>query len=325
MAFGQLIPINGRKSNFQHDVTTTEKAALFLAMPFFCDIFPMRIPIHRYYVLLVVAALHIQFSSCTSSTDKTSASDGLSFSSKTIRVNGIELHYQEAGEGQPILFLHGGFGTGEAQFANQFSTFADGYRLIVADTRGHGESTFDTTGFTYELFAEDVYQLLEKLGLDSVYVVGFSDGGIAGFILASQHPEKVKKLVAIGANTKPDTSAFPQEAIDWVSEMNVTEMANNLRTSFPNYPNPEKLPEFVKRMQKLWLEEPNLTNEELQAIQCPTLLIAGEKDDIKVSHQEFIQQQIPNSKLHIIPNASHNVLAEKPNTINAIMVYFLSR
>lgn len=102
-------------------------------------------------------------------------------------------------------------------------------------------------------------------------------------------------------------------------------MAKNLEASFPNYPNPEKLPEFVKRIQKLWLEEPNLTNEELQAIQCPTLLIAGEKDDIKVSHQEFIQQQIPNSKLHIIPNASHNVLAEKPNTINAMMVYFLSR
>lgn len=162
MAFRQLIPINRRKSNFKHDVTTTEKAALFLAMPFFCDIFPMRIPM-QYYVLLVVAALHIQFSSCTSSTDKTSALDGLSFSSKTIKVNGIELHYQEAGQGQPILFLQGGFGTGKAQFANQFSTFADGHRLIVPDTRGHGQTTFDTTRFTYELFVEDVYQLLEKL------------------------------------------------------------------------------------------------------------------------------------------------------------------
>ena len=195
----------------------------------------MKILIQHTFFLVCMAML-VYLSSCTSSTKNTSELANLTFSSNTIQANGIQLHYQEAGEGQPLLFLHGGFGTGEVQFHGQFSSFADAYRLIVPDTRGHGQSTFDTTTFTYELFAEDVYQLLEKLSLDSVYIVGFSDGGITGLILASQHPEKVKSLVAIGANTKPDTIAFPQEAIDWVSTIDVIEMANNLKNSFPKYP-----------------------------------------------------------------------------------------
>jgi pimeloyl-ACP methyl ester carboxylesterase len=260
---------------------------------------------------------------CSQKAEKQTGESPLQFTSSSMEVNGINLHYQVAGNGEPILFLHGGFGTGDLQFKPQFEAFKNDYKLISIDTRGHGQSELDSTPLSYHLFAEDTYQFLDKLQLDSINIIGFSDGGITGLILAIEHPEKVKNLVVIGGNTKPDTSAFPQEAIDWVRDMNVAEMATNLETSFPNYHAPEKLPEFVERMQQLWLEEPNLKDADLNQIQCPTLIIAGENDDIKASHQEYIQKNIPNSQLHIIPNAGHEVHLEKKEKVNALITKFL--
>jgi pimeloyl-ACP methyl ester carboxylesterase len=272
-----------------------------------------------YVIILLVSSLV----GCTTKTTETSENQDRQFESHLINLNGINLHYQIAGKGAPLLFLHGGFGTGKLQFQPQFEALKNDYQLISPDTRGHGQSTFDSVPFSYELFAKDVYLLVEELKLDSVNIIGFSDGGITGLILAATHPEKVRNLVVIGGNIKPDTSAFPQEAIDWVRDMNVTEMEKNLEASFPHYPTPEKLPEFVERMQKLWLEEPNLTDKQLQAIQCPTLIIAGENDDIKVSHQEYIHQQIPNSKLHIIADAGHEAHMEKKKVVNALIRGFM--
>jgi pimeloyl-ACP methyl ester carboxylesterase len=246
------------------------------------------------------------------------------FQSKYVELNGIKIHYQEVGQGEPILFLHGGFGTGELQFEEQFMAFGKDYHIISPDTRGHGQSTFDSTPFNYELFAQDAYLFLEELELDSVHLIGFSDGGITGLILAATHPEKVKNLIVIGANTKPDTSAFPQEAINWVKDMSTEEMAENLKLAMPHYWEPEKLPDFVERMKKLWLEEPNLTDEDLYKIQCPTLLVLGENDDIKVTHQEYIKKQIRQSKLIILKNAGHEVHEEKSEEVNRLIEDFVA-
>ena len=77
-------------------------------------------------------------------------------------------------------------------------------------------------------------------------------------------------------------------------------------------------------MQKLWLTEPNLEDKELQAIQCPTLIIAGENDDIKATHQAYIHQQIPNSQLHIVGDAGHEVHMEKQKAVNKLIRDFLN-
>jgi pimeloyl-ACP methyl ester carboxylesterase len=242
--------------------------------------------------------------------------DTLKFKSGYVDVNGIRLFYKDAGQGDPILFLHGGFGTGDAQFRHQFEAFYPAHRILNLDTRGHGKSEFDDQKFTYELLADDTYDFLEALDLDSVIIVGFSDGGITGMILAGQHPEKVKQLIVVGANSVPDTTAFYPSDIQWVRDMDVAQMATQLQSEFAEYPAPEKLTEFVERMQTLWLEEPNLTDADLNKISCPVLIIAGDNDSIKIEHQVYLHRNIPNSDLLILPNTGHDAHMTRGEIVN---------
>ncbi|MFK7799323.1 MAG: alpha/beta fold hydrolase [Aureispira sp.] len=247
-------------------------------------------------------------------------SERISFKSGYIQVNGVRLFYKETGKGTPMLFLHGGFGTSDLHFQHQFEAFANKYRIITLETRGHGKSTFNHKKFSYELFAEDTYAVLEALGVDSALVIGFSDGGITGLVLAEQHPEKVKNLVIIGSNSVPDSTAVYPSDIEWVQNMDIAQTATELQATFPNCPAPQKLPTFVKKMQKLWLNEPNLMDKDLQKISCPVLIIAGENDIIKIEHQVYLHRTIPNSHLLILPHTGHDAHITRKNIVNQFIL-----
>jgi len=270
-------------------------------------------------VLIMVVCTSFSIIAKAAESDSQIRTDTIKFKSGYVNVNGIRLFYKEAGEGKPILFLHGGFGTGDDSFQYQFEKFSKKNRIITIDTRGHGKSEFDDKKFTYELFANDTYDFLEALDIDSVHLVGFSDGGITGTILAGQHPEKIKKLVIIGTNSVSDTTALYPSAIEWVEELDIEQMVANLKSAFPEYPAPERLTEFVEKMQVLWLNEPNLTDSDLNKISCPVLIVAGDKDLIKIEHQVYLHRNIPNSSLLILPNTGHGAQAERQDIVNQLI------
>jgi pimeloyl-ACP methyl ester carboxylesterase len=270
-------------------------------------------------VLIIILCTPCSIIAKTSEPDYQILTDTLKFKPGYVNVNGIRLFYKEAGAGKPILFLHGGFATGDYNFQPQFEQFSKKNRIISLDTRGHGKSEFDDKTFTYELFADDTYDFLEALDIDSVNIVGFSDGGITGTILAGLHPEKVKSLVIIGTNSVSDTTAIYLSAIEWVEKLDIKQMADLLKSTFPEYPAPEKLTEFVKKMQALWLNEPNLTDSDLNKISCPVLIVAGDKDLIKIEHQVYLHRNIPNSNLLILPNTGHEAHTEREDIVNKLI------
>lgn len=270
-------------------------------------------------IALTILCIPCSLLAMTSGFDCPMQTDTVKFESGYVNVNGIRLFYKEAGEGNPILFLHGGFGTSDIHFQQQFEEFSAQNRIITFDTRGHGKSEFDDKKFSYELFADDTYDFLEALDIDSVNIVGFSDGGITGTILAGLHPEKVKTLVIIGTNSVADTTAIYPSSIEWVEEMDIEQMAGQVNSAFLEYPAPEKLTEFVERMQFLWLNEPNLTDSDLNKISCPVLIIAGYKDLIKIEHQVYLHRNIPNSQLLILPNTGHGAHIEREEIVNKLI------
>ena len=93
------------------------------------------------------------------------------------------------------------------------------YKVIIADSRAQGKSTDKGDSLTYEMMADDYAALLDAMKIDSAYVIGWSDGGINGLLLAIRHPKKVKKLATTGANLVPDTTAVPQQIWDMVTPM----------------------------------------------------------------------------------------------------------
>jgi pimeloyl-ACP methyl ester carboxylesterase len=118
-------------------------------------------------------------------------------------IGGSRIWFAEWGArstGTPVLLLHGGFGN-----SNYFGRLipvllAHGYRVIAMDSRGHGRSTRSDAPLTYDLMAQDVLGLLDRLGISKVYLVGWSDGGIVGLDLAMTHPDRLAGLFAFGAN-----------------------------------------------------------------------------------------------------------------------------
>ena len=131
-------------------------------------------------------------------------------------INGIKLYYETYGNGQPMLQIHGN-GQSISGLSHQIAFFSPRYKIIVADSRGHGKSEMGAGRLTYEQMAEDLNALLEKLKAKPVYVLGWSDGGIVGLLLAIRHPDKVGKLAIMGANLNPDG------AYDWAIKWAVKE------------------------------------------------------------------------------------------------------
>ena len=110
--------------------------------------------------------------------------------------NGIKIYYEEYGQGQPLLLLHGNSESIES-FRLQIPEFSKFYKVIAVDTRGQGRSSEDGKPYTYDLFADDMNALLNYLTIDSATILGWSDGGNTALIMAMKYPKKAKRLVVM--------------------------------------------------------------------------------------------------------------------------------
>jgi pimeloyl-ACP methyl ester carboxylesterase len=167
--------------------------------------------------------------------------------SRYAQINDVKIHYKIWGKGEPVLLLHGSMEYWK-EWKNQIPSLAREYKVIAVDTRGHGESTFTDKELTYELLADDMIQLLAQLQIDSINVVGYGDGGITALIMAMKHPNKVKKLIAIGSNIRPDTTAVYPEVLQKVKAWDIDKMAFYMEVKFKDNPYPKGLKAVAKSL-----------------------------------------------------------------------------
>ena len=118
-----------------------------------------------------------------------------------IKVNDIELDYEDHGQGHVLLLLHG-LGSTKKDWDAQVPFFSKTHRVIAVDLRGHGDSTKPQDAYGVELMTEDVKQLLDQLNIKKATIVGFSMGGAVAFEMAAQHSEYLENLVIV--NSGPD-------------------------------------------------------------------------------------------------------------------------
>lgn len=211
-----------------------------------------------------------------------------------VSIRGFNMYYEIYGAGKPLLIIHGNGGSIK-DFGKQIPYFAKEYKVILTDSRAHGKSTDTGDSLNYEMMADDLDALLDKLHLDSCFVIGWSDGGINGLLLAMRHPEKVKKLAVTGANLWPDTTAVEPYLFHWLNNM-VDSLSKVKQTA--EIKNQYKLLAMMTR-------EPNITLQQLQTVKCPTLVIGGDHDALLPKHTLLIAESIPKSFLWIIPNSGH--------------------
>ena len=226
-----------------------------------------------------------------------------------LRINGIKLYYESYGSGQPLLMLHGNGGSIYA-FRNQIPFFEKYYRVIAVDSRLQGRSGGSPDSISYDLMASDFCTLLDSLHLDSVFVLGWSDGGITGLIMAMNCPEKVRRLAVSGANIVPDSTAIPYSDI-----LDTKNFIEHNKTA-------SKIDIALNRMM---LYQPNIPFADLKKIVCPVLVMAGDHDVIKPEHTLKIFQSIPGAQLCIFPDSNHGVLQQHPALFNQTVLTFFSK
>ena len=266
--------------------------------------------------LFYFAAILFLFSACKQTVSKETISYGTNAATgKYYDIRGFKMYCEVYGEGEPLLIIHGNGGS-IANFVNNIPYFSKKYKVIIADSRAQGKSADTGDSLTYEMMADDYAALLTVMKIDSANVIGWSDGGINGLLLAMRHPEKVKKLAVTGANLQADTNAVPQEIWELVEPTYKKLQANTNK-------NAAKKNEW--KLMRLLVEQPNIAPASLGKIACPTLVIGGDHDVIKEEHTMLIYHNIPRSYLWILPNSGHSTPVVYKDVFNSTVDDFLSK
>ena len=177
---------------------------------------------------------------------------------KYITTRGIKMYYETYGQGEPLLMIHGNGGSISA-FKYQIGFFQKHYKVIVADSRAQGKTIDYGEVLNYEMMAEDMNALLDSLHIASAKVIGWSDGGINGLLLAIHHPEKVNKLVISGANLIPDDSVLDPQGVAFIADAKKELMAAKQDASIKN----------TLKLINMMALEPHIPTTDLQNFQKP--------------------------------------------------------
>ncbi len=195
------------------------------------------------------------------------------------QVNGIELFYERAGEGRPLLMVHGN-GEDHTIFDRAVGLLKKKYTCYAVDSRCHGRSSAFAE-LHYEDMARDMIAFMEALDLEDVIFYGFSDGGIVGLLAAAECP-RITTIITSGANLTP-------EGVKGSLKLLIKVM-NGLK------PDPKLA---------LMLNEPHISDDTLGRIRARTLVLAGSKDLVKESETRHIAAAIPGARLHILDGEGH--------------------
>jgi pimeloyl-ACP methyl ester carboxylesterase len=221
-----------------------------------------------------------------------------------IEVNGIELHYQVHGEGEPLLWLHGFLGCGD-DWRHVFQAPPEGCQLIAPDLRGHGASTNPAGVFTFRQAAADVVALLGRLGLARVKAIGVSGGGITLLHMSTSQPEAVTAMVLVSAPPyfPPEARALQRQASEvMLGEPAMTQMRNSHRYGSAQI---QQLLAQSRALAESY-DDVNFTPPYLSTIRADTLIVFGDSDPFyPVSLAFDLRAAIPKSRLWVVPGAGH--------------------
>lgn len=238
--------------------------------------------------------------------------------SGTIPVNGIEMYYATYGHGAPMLLIHGGLNNANV-WLPEIPLLAANHKVIVADSRGHGRSTWTHEALSYHQMSNDYIGLLDYLKLDKVALAGWSDGGVIGLDIAIHHPERLSALFAQAAN------ATPQGLVQHPTHPSaLASVVRFVRTAYKSlFATPERYPDLGNAVTEMWATQPDFSTDQLASIKVRTAIVIGDHDEvIRRDHTEYLAKTIPGAKLIVLPGVGHMAPIEEPAAYaNAVLSF----
>lgn len=239
-----------------------------------------------------------------------------------VKAGNARIYYEEYGKGVPLLLFHGGLSSIKG-LASIIPALSQHYRVIAIDAPGQGRSEqIDTLSF--KNMAAVYAQITEALQLDSVYVYGFSVGGITALHFAANNPDKVKRTIVHSAVNHLDGY---NELFYNSHEMTVADMERDgqwwIQSHIKKNPQPDKWKKFINDLRQMWIPHEFVEEATLKSIRTPVMIVQGDGDMIKLESAVKLKTLIPGSNLCILPNATHFVLDENPDLLKEALISYL--
>ena len=241
-----------------------------------------------------------------------------------VGINGIDLHYEIVGDGEPLLCLHGFMGCG-ADWQHIFKAPPAGYRLIAPDMRGHGASTNPSGSFSHRQSALDVRALLHHLEIERVKAVGLSGGGITLLHMATGDPDAISAMVVVSA-----PPYFPAEARGFMKQfseatLGAAEMERMRQRHKRGDAQLQQLFAMARGFADSY-DDVSFTQPHLATIGAETLIVFGDRDPLyPVSLAFELYRAIPKAYLWVVPNGGHGpIFGDAAAPFSTMVMRFLS-
>jgi proline-specific peptidase len=261
----------------------------------------------------------------------------------TAYVNGIHTYYEIAGEGHPLILIHG-HTLNLRLWDPQVPAFAAHYRVIRYDLRGHGQSDAPRTGYRWPEYVEDLAELLELLGVHRAYLLGLSLGGGIALEFTLRLPEMVDALIL--ADSVLDGFDYSREFTDSLRHLQqrvrrdgAESALQNVWLQHPLFDGVRDDPDLFQQVQEMVrafpameyrFDQPSRVRpwrqvHRLGEIEVPTLVVVGEKDISDFQRIAVrLEKEIPHARRVVIEGAGHLVNLEQPERFNEVVLEFLS-
>lgn len=233
--------------------------------------------------------------------------------------DGVQVWFASFGAGPAVMLLHGGMGNSN-NFGHQVPALLEaGYRVVVMDSRGQGRSSWDGGAFSYEQFAGDAFAVLDRLGIDTVAVVGWSDGACTGLAMAKAAPKRVAGVLFFACNVDASGS-LPFVMSDTIGNC----LTRHQKDYAALAPQPERFEEMSAALQVMQGSQPGYSAEDLREIAVPVTVAQSEWDEfIRGEHARYIAGTVPGARLVEMAGVSHFAPVQRPEMFNGVVLGFL--
>lgn len=236
---------------------------------------------------------------------------------------GARLHYEERGQGEPLLLLPGMLGTARLHFARVMDWLEPDYHLYGLTLRGYGESTPKPRDFPLRFYhrdAADVLAFMDAAGIERAHVLGYSDGGETALVAAGQQPERSRSVATIGATGNVDASLRARAQSNypgtWITEDEKTLHGFADADAFALG--------WVRSFVQYIDSGGDISLGSASRISCPVLMMLGDRDTLNPARlaQKLIER-VPNGRLEVFAGCGHPVHDEKWDDFRRVYGAFL--
>ena len=266
----------------------------------------------------------------TNATSPRSATNG------RVEANGVHYYYEIHGAGEPLLLLHGGLGSID-MFEPLLPALPEGRQVIAVDLHGHGRTPLGDRKIDLPDMGDDMAELLDKLGMEQVDVLGYSLGGGVAFRLAVQHPSRVRRLVLVSTAYAQD--GFYPEMLPMQAQVGAA-MAEAMKDTpmYQSYaaiaPDPEEFPKLLDQMGE-WMRKPYDWEQDVKKLTMPVMLVYGDSDMFRPEHivrfyqllggglrdAGWMRENMSQNRLAILPDVTHYEMAVAPALVATVLPF----